>query len=261
MLAWAEQTVPSGVAALVLATTPVWMTLLAWAAGQGRPRWRSAAGMALGLAGLVILIGPAPGTATPLAGLLGLVVSAFAWAAGSILSGRLPRPASLVLASGMQLMAGGTALAVVGLARGEAARLNAGMLAPRPLLAFGYMVIVSSLVGFTAYMWLLRVAPPDLVGTYAFVNPVVALAVGWAVAGEDLGVRTLCASLVIVAGVALIVTNKTQGKGGAHDRARVAGDDPGGKVGRVSRVPQANGRGALQGHLGQPGRPRAATGG
>jgi drug/metabolite transporter (DMT)-like permease len=261
LLAWAEQTVPSGVAALVLATVPVWMTLLAWAAGLGRPHWRSGVGMALSLAGLLVLIGPAPGASTPVAGLLGLVVSAFAWAAGSILSGRLRRPASLVLASGMQLMAGGSALAVVGLALGEGGRLNAAILAPRPLLAFGYMVVASSLIGFTAYMWLLRVAPPDLVGTYAFVNPVVALLVGWAMAGESLTARTLCASLVIVAGVALIVTNKTQDKGGAHDRARMEGDDASRPVGGVSGVPEADGRPSLPQDGRQPGSPHPATGG
>ena len=205
LLAWAEQTVPSGVAALMLATIPVWMTLLDWAAGEARPGWRAVVGLMLGLFGLVFLIGP--GRAAPVLGLLALVASAFAWAAGSILSRHLPRPPSLVLASGMQLMAGGAALAIVGLAIGEAGRIDARVLAPRAVLAFAYMVVAASLVSFTAYMWLLRVSTPARVGTYAFVNPVVALVVGWAIGGEGLDARTLAASVVIVAGVALVVTS------------------------------------------------------
>ena len=211
LLAWAEQSVPSGVAALMLATIPVWMTLLDWASGGARPRWRAVVGLALGLLGLVFLIGPGPRDGAPLVGLLALVASAFAWAAGSILSRHLPRPPSLVLASGMQLLAGGTALAVVGLAIGEAGRVDAGVLAPRPVLAFVYMVVAASLVSFTAYMWLLRVSTPARVGTYAFVNPVVALFVGWAIGGERLDARTLAASLVIVVGVALVVTAAANG--------------------------------------------------
>jgi drug/metabolite transporter (DMT)-like permease len=220
LLAWAEQTIPSGVAALVLATIPVWMTLLDWASGGPRPRGQVVVGLALGLTGLVVLIGPSPGQGAPLAGLLALLVSAFAWAAGSILSRRLARPPSLVLASGMQLMAGGAALAIVGLALGEAGRIDSGALAPRAVLAFAYMVVAASLISFTAYMWLLRVSTPARVGTYAFVNPVVALLVGWAIGGEGLDARTLSASLVIVVGVALVVTAATNGtKAGAHDRS------------------------------------------
>jgi drug/metabolite transporter (DMT)-like permease len=211
VLAWAEQTVPSGVAALALATIPIWLTLLDWASGGVRPRWRAIVGLALGLLGLVFLIGPGPRHGAPLVALLALVATALAWAAGSILAGRLPRPRSLLLASGMQLMAGGAALAVVGLALGEVGRVDSGVLAPRAVLSFAYMVVAASLVGFTAYMWLLRVSTPARVGTYAFVNPVVALFVGWAVGGEGLDGRTLLASLVIVAGVALVVTSPANG--------------------------------------------------
>jgi drug/metabolite transporter (DMT)-like permease len=206
LLAFAQTTVPSGVAALVLATIPVWMTVLDWAAG-GRPPARAAvAGLALSLAGLAVLMAPGASGPTPLWGLLVLVASAFSWAAGSILSRRLPLPSSLVLTSGMQLLTGGLALAVVGLALGEGGRIDTGAFSPRALLAFAYMVIAASIVTFTAYTWLLRVSTPARVGTYAFVNPVVALFVGWTIGGEGLDARTLATSLVIVAGVALIVT-------------------------------------------------------
>jgi drug/metabolite transporter (DMT)-like permease len=253
LLAWAEQRIPSGVAALVLATTPVWLTLLDWGAGGPRPTGRAVAGLALGLAGLVFLVGPSTGGATLLA-LLVLVLSAFAWAAGSILSRRLRLPSNLVLSSGMQLLAGGVALSLVGLALGEAGRVDRGMLTVRALGGFAYMVLVSSLVGFTAYTWLLRVAPPTQVGTYAFVNPVVALMVGWAVGGERVSAATLVASAVIVAGVALIVTGgRREPKGGAYDRAGVEGKDAGRAGGRLPRVPQAHRASPLPAHARQQG--------
>lgn len=255
VLAWAAQTVPSGIAALVLATIPVWMTLLDWWGGGTRPRWQGAAGLALGVGGLGILVGPGGARDAQGAGLLALVFSAFAWAAGSILSRRVERPANVTLASGMQLLCGGAALVAIGLLLGEGARVGAGVLAPRALFSFAYMIGISSLVGFTAYMWLLRVASPTLVGTYAFVNPVVALAVGALVANEPLSVRVVSASLVIVAGVALIVVGAGPGRREeGSDRTRVAGQGAGGAGGRVPRVPEGDGASALPAHAGKPGR-------
>jgi len=255
LLAWAEQTVPSGIAALVLATIPVWMTLLDWLGGGARPRWQGALGLALGVAGLAVLIGPGAAAGAPLAGLMALVLGAFAWAAGSMLSRRVSLPANLTLASGMQLLCGGAALVATGLLLGEAGRVDAGVLAPRAVASFAYMVGISSLVGFTAYMWLLRVASPTLVGTYAFVNPVVALVVGAAVAGEPLSPRVAVASLVIVSGVALIVTGARAGrKEEDGDRTRVDGEGAGGTGGRVPRVPEGDGPPALPAHARQPRR-------
>jgi drug/metabolite transporter (DMT)-like permease len=245
-LAWAEQTVPSGIAAVMMAMTPVFLTVLDWASGGARPRWQSAAGLALGFVGLGILIRSSPHHAVPLAGSLALVAGAFAWAAGSLLSRRLPLPRSLILASGMQLLAGGTALAVAGLALGEAHLLDRGVFAPRPLWSFAYMVVASSLAGFTAYMWLLRVTPPTLAGSYAFVNPVVALFVGWLLGGERFDGRTLWASVVIVAGVALIVVApRKRMKGGADDRTPVEGSHPGRESGRIPGVLETDRRGAM----------------
>jgi drug/metabolite transporter (DMT)-like permease len=255
LLAWAEQTVPSGIAALVLATTPVWMTLLDWLGGGARPRWQGALGLASGIAGLGILVGPGAARGAPVAGLLALVVSAFAWAAGSILSRRTSRPANVTLASGMQLLCGGAALAAIGLLLGEGARVDARVLAPRALLSFAYMIGISSIVGFTAYMWLLRVASPTLVGTYAFVNPVVALVVGALVAGEVVSPRVVGAALVIVFGVALIVTGERgPGKEEEGDRTRLDGEGAGGAGGRLSRLPEGDRRPALPSHAGEPRR-------
>jgi drug/metabolite transporter (DMT)-like permease len=255
LLAWAEQTVPSGIAALVLATTPVWMTLLDWLAGGERPRWEGAVGLALGIGGLGILVGPGQARGAQAAGLLALVFSAFAWAAGSILSRRTSRPANVTLASGMQLLCGGAALVVIGVLLGEGPRVDAGVFAPRALLSFAYMIGISSLVGFTAYMWLLRVASPTLVGTYAFVNPVVALVVGGLVAGEALSSRVVLAALVIVAGVASIVMGARPGRREENgDRTRVDGEGAGGTGGRVPRVPEGHGPAALPEHARQPRR-------
>jgi drug/metabolite transporter (DMT)-like permease len=255
LLAWAEQTVPSGIAALVLATIPVWMTLLEWLGGGERPRWQGAAGLALGVAGLAILVGPGAARGAQVAGLVALVVSAFAWAAGSILSRRVSRPANVTLASGMQLLCGGATLVAIGLLLGEGARVDARVLAPRALLSFAYMVGISSLVGFTAYMWLLRVASPTLVGTYAFVNPVVALVVGALVAEEILSARVLGASLVIVSGVALIVTGKRgSGKEEDGDRTRLEGEGAARAGGRLSRVPEGDRAPALSRHAREPRR-------
>lgn len=225
LLAFAEQTVPSGIAALVLATIPVWMTLLDWATGAPRPTVQAMVGLALGLLGLVVLVGPGTShAAIPFVGVAVLVVSSFAWGAGSILSRRVSRPENLILASGMQLFSGGISLVVTGLLVGELARVDARVLETKAVLGFAYMIILSSLVGFTAYMWLLRVSTPTLVGTYAFVNPIVALFVGWALAGEMLDARTLWATMVIVVGVALIVTaGKRIRKEEAHDRPPVEG--------------------------------------
>ena len=212
LLAWAEQTVPSGIAALVLATIPVWLTILDWASGGVRPAWQAMLGLVLGFAGLAVLVtarSPAAGgLALPLAGTLVLMLSAFCWAAGSILSRRVSVPENLVLSSGMQLLAGGVSLVAFGMAIGEPESLHAASFALRGILGFAYMIVFSSLIGFTAYMWLLRVSTPTLVGTYAFVNPVVALFVGWAFAAEPLTARTLLATFIIVAGVAIIVSTR-----------------------------------------------------
>jgi drug/metabolite transporter (DMT)-like permease len=208
LLAWAQRRVPSGVAALGLATIPLWITLLDWLwAGGRRPAPRVWLGIGLGLVGLGVLVGPGrwQGTVDSM-GLAALLVSAFAWAFGSILSRRSRLPASVVLSTGMQLVAGGLALLLASAAAGEVAGFDPRGVAPRSLLGFGYMVVGSSILAFTAYVWLLRVSRPSRVASYAFVNPLVAVLVGWAVGGEALTARIALAALLIVVGVAAIVS-------------------------------------------------------
>jgi drug/metabolite transporter (DMT)-like permease len=210
-LAWAQQHVPSGVAALLMATIPLWMVLLEWRLlGAARPGAATWAGLALGLAGIALLVGPGPAgaTATPLGPALVLMASAFGWAAGSIGSRLVPAPPSVAAATGQQLVVGGILLLAVAAAAGELSQAPA--VSGRSLLAMAYMVVAASLVSFTAYVWLLRVSTPGRVSSYAFVNPVVAVFVGWALGGEAVTPRTLVAAAVIVLGVVLIVTTRSR---------------------------------------------------
>lgn len=145
-------------------------------------------------------------------GLLALLASAFAWAAGSMLARRSRLPASVVLSTGMQLVAGGLALFALSAATGEVAGFDPAGVSYRSLVAFAYMVGASSILAFTAYVWLLRVSSASRVASYAFVNPLVAVLVGWAVGGEPLTARIGFAALLIVVGVGAIVTGVADSK-------------------------------------------------
>ena len=208
---WAEQRVATGLASLIVATVPLWMVLLAWALPGGRrPSLGVAAGLALGTAGLVVLVGPGAlvgrGAVDGL-GALALLGSAFSWAAGSVYARRATLPASPLLATGMQMLAGGVLLVAAAAATGHAT-VDPGAVTLRSLLALLYLIVFGSFVGFTAYVWLLKVAPPARVSTYAYVNPIVAVLLGWAVLGEPLTARTAMAAAVIVAAVATITLSR-----------------------------------------------------
>lgn len=211
---WAEQRVPSGLAALLVATVPLWMVLLD-GAGRGwrRPPGRLLFGVAVGLAGVALLVGPgefAGGGGADPAGALVLIVASLSWTLGSLYSRRAELPASPLLGTAMQMLGGGVGLAIAGLVAGEGSRLDLAAASARSLWALGYLVVFGSLVGFTAYIWLLRVSTPALVSTYAYVNPVVAVLLGWAFAGEALTPRTLLAAGVIVGAVVLITTVRSR---------------------------------------------------
>ncbi len=210
---WAEQRVPSGIAALLVATLPLWMvTLESLRKGGKRPSAGVMAGLVLGILGLVILIGPgelAGGRRVDLLGAGVLLLGSFSWASGSIYSRSAPAPSNPFLASAMQMLSGGAALIFGGAIRGELAALDSFEPSLKSVLSFIYLVIFGSLVGFTAYIWLLRVSTPAKVATYAYVNPVVAVILGWALANEPLTSRTLMAAAVIVGAVALITTARS----------------------------------------------------
>jgi drug/metabolite transporter (DMT)-like permease len=206
----AERTVPSGVAALLVAMVPLWMVLLEWLRPGGtRPTGRVMVGLAVGFAGMVILVGPsqlAGAGAVDFGGAALVLCASLAWSIGSIYARGATLPANAFLATGMEMLCGGALLLVAGAARGELAGLDPAAFSGQSLAALAYLVVFGSLVGFTAYIWLLGVSSPARVSTYAYVNPVVAVFLGWAMAGEAVTARVLVAAAVIVAAVAVITT-------------------------------------------------------
>ena len=213
---WAEQRVPSGLAALLIATVPLWMALLEWIRGEApRPSGRLALGLAFGMAGVAWLAG-AGGTAEgkridPL-GALVLVGASLSWALGSLHARRAALPASPLLATAIEMTMGGVCLLAAGLLRGEFTGFTFATVSLRSWLALGYLFIFGSLIAFTAYVWLLHHTTPTRAATYAFVNPLVAVVLGWAVVGESLSAGTMLAATVIIAGVVLIVTNRRRAR-------------------------------------------------
>ena len=207
-VSWSEQFVPSGLAALVVANTPLWMVLFEWARrGGDRPTAPVLAGIALGFIGLILLVGPGDilgaSSVDPRSAVV-LMLGTLAWAFGSIYSRSLRMPASARLSTGMQMLAGGALLLFLGLIIGEGARVELGAISTKSALALLYLIVFGAIVGFTAYIWLLTVTTAARVSTYAYVNPVVALILGWLLADEPMNARTILAAAVILAGVAVI---------------------------------------------------------
>lgn len=210
LVSFGEQTVPSGITALLIAMMPVWVAILGRLfLGERLPRL-AVVGIVAGFGGVAILIGPSAlgGTgALSGLGLAALIVSPISWASGSLFaSHRAHLPRLPLLATGLQMLAGGVVLTAMSAVSGELASFHVEAVSPASLGALAYLTIVGSLVAFTAYGWLLRVAPLPLIATYAYVNPVVAVILGALVRGEPIDPRTLVAGAVIVAAVALIVT-------------------------------------------------------
>jgi drug/metabolite transporter (DMT)-like permease len=207
LLAWAQQEVPSGIAALLVGTIPLWMAILAWMFLGERLGARAVAGLVLGFAGLALLVDPSGEQGAKPIGALAIVLGALAWSAGSIYSQRSALPKDTLLGAGMGMLAGGILLSAVSLGRGE---WDDAVFSADALLATAYMVVIGSLVGFSAYVWLLKTVPASTVSTYAYVNPVIAVFLGWAFNDEAIGARTLVAGAAIVAGVALMVSRSTE---------------------------------------------------
>ncbi|HEX8034956.1 MAG TPA: EamA family transporter [Ktedonobacterales bacterium] len=216
VVAWSEQIVPSGLAALLVSTTPLWMALIDWLRPGGiRPSLAVGVGLALGFVGVMLLIGPnlLSGGATvratgPLAiiSLLAIPLGSLAWASGSIYSRGAKMPASPALGTAMEMLAGGAAMLIVSIVAGEPAHLHFQSVTSRSLLGFLYLVVFGSLVAYSAYTWLLRTTPLSLTSTYAYVNPVVAVFLGWAFNNESLTPLTLLGAAIIVAAVGVITT-------------------------------------------------------
>jgi drug/metabolite transporter (DMT)-like permease len=208
----AELSVPSGLAALLIATEPLMIVLLDWARPGGtRPAGRIAMGLALGMLGMFVLIGPASlagASEVKLGGAALLIAATISWAAGSLYAANTRTHLSPILFAGMQMLAGGALLSIAGLLHGELHDFTFAAVSLRSVIALVYLILFGSLISFTSYSWLLRVTPPSLAATYAYVNPVVAVLLGWAFAGESLSLRTMIAAAVIILAVVLITSHQ-----------------------------------------------------
>ena len=206
LVALGETTVGSGIAALLIATLPLWVAVLGRLFFNLHLARSTVAGIALGFAGVGALVWPAGGSApVDLVGAGILLGSPILWAIGSLYSARAHLPARPLVGVAMQMLCGGVMLGVVATLSGEVGRFHPAAVTPASIAALAYLVAVGSLVGFTAYAWLLRVAPLSLVATYAYVNPIVAVALGALILGEPVTPRTLLAGVIIILAVAIIV--------------------------------------------------------
>jgi drug/metabolite transporter (DMT)-like permease len=214
----AEQDVPSGLAALIFGAIPLWVVLMRSAHGEPVPRI-TFAGVAIGFAGLalVVLPGDRPGDA-PLWGVLLAIAGSMAWASGSFYSSRVRLPADALTSTGWQMLLGGAGMTLVALIAGEAGDVHPSTFSLDSLLAFAYLIVAGSLLAFTAYVWLLRHAPISTVATYAFVNPVIAVFLGWAILHEDVTAAVLAGTAAIVASVAAVVRREGRKRVGAPAR-------------------------------------------
>jgi drug/metabolite transporter (DMT)-like permease len=247
---WAEQRVPSGIASLLAAVVPLWMVLLDWGRRGGtRPTAMVMAGVVLGLVGLVVLVNPlgSSGAGVDRVGALVLLGGSFSWAVGSLYSKHAPHHPKPLVGPAMQMLAGGVGLAILSVLSGELTHFRPRTVSTDSMLAVLYLVIFGSLVGYSVYIWLLRVATASAVSTYAYVNPVVAVFLGWLVLAEPLSPRTLVAAAVIVGAVALITRGsgregRDAGEGERGDRLASPGDHAplsAARDKRVARTPKS----------------------
>lgn len=211
---WAEQTVPSGIAALLVASEPSWLVLIAWGFfGGRRPGLRTSLGLATGLLGVGLLVAPeggAAGGASMMAGALAILFAAITWAVGSLYLRTADLPDSAPLSAGMQMLTAGATLAALGTLKGEAAGFDPSAIAAPSLLAWLYLIVFGSLVAFSAYGYLITATTPARLSTYAYVNPVVAVLLGSLIGGEAIAPLGWAAMVVIVASVALVTTGDTE---------------------------------------------------
>jgi drug/metabolite transporter (DMT)-like permease len=210
LVTWSEQQVPSGTAALVIATVPLWIALFDWLFFKGsRPGRRVTMGIILGFAGIAILVGPGQLSGTAgfeLIFLLVLLLSPILWSLGSLYSRGANLPEDTFMATAMEMLAGGALLLAAGLLTGEAGRFNVAHFSTESLAAFAYLTVLGSIIAFTAYIWLLKVVPATKVSTYTYVNPVIAVFLGWLIVNEPITATTIAAVIVIVLAVILITT-------------------------------------------------------
>lgn len=225
---FAERVMPSSQAALLVATEPFWIVLLSWWwLGRGRPGPGVVFGLVIGFAGVALLMAGRNPAALAVGGsnhsqiiaAIVVIVAAMSWAAGSIYGLRAPAPKSAILTAGMQMVSGGTVLVVVSFIFGEWRTFHPGAVSANSWFGLGYLIVFGSLIGFTAYSWLLKNAQPALASTYAYVNPVIAVFLGWLIAGESFTGQMLIGASIIVGSVVLITSHKN--RKGAGDEIEI----------------------------------------
>ena len=211
-MAWSLQFLPSSLAAILVATEPFWLVIVAWTIfGKGKPSGQEAIGLVVGFMGIVLLVSFGQNNNTGItnpAGVVMVLVSAIAWAIGSMYATRATVPDSPMLSISMQMLAGGVMLFLAGSAAGEWNVLEFDAVSAKSGLALLYLTFFGSLVGFTAYSWLLGNVSPSMASTYAYVNPVVALMLGWSLGGEVITIPMLLASAMIIVSVIIITLAK-----------------------------------------------------
>jgi drug/metabolite transporter (DMT)-like permease len=210
---WAEQFVPSGLTALLVSILPFWLVIIEWVRPpRRRPSGAVLVGLVLGFMGIIVLVGPSGmgghGNVAPI-GALVLILGSLSWAIGSFWSRDAALPESGLLTTGMEMLGGGALMLIVGALSGEFAHLDVHAISKASGIGMLYLITFGSLLGFTSYIWLLDKVSPARLGTYAYVNPLVAVMLGWAIAGERLSIRTGVAAAIVICAVALITTARS----------------------------------------------------
>ncbi|HXQ80831.1 MAG TPA: EamA family transporter [Opitutaceae bacterium] len=213
IVSWAELRTPSGFTSLILGASPLIVVLLDWARPGGKPPTAGlAAGVAVGIAGIALLLGPGAipaGYRPPTADVIALFLASISWWIGSLYSKHSTSGAPLMMAAAIQMLSGSAAMLLTGWILGEGSQLHPGSVSFQSWSAFAYLVIVGSIVAFPTYVWLLEHSTPAKVSTYAYVNPVVAMFLGWAILGEPMNLRIFLAAAIIIGAVAIITIGRT----------------------------------------------------
>lgn len=212
---WTEQWLPSGLVSLLIATVPLWMVFVDWLRGGSEPSTRIGGGLVLGFAGVALLVGGLENLGESQVDLIGaaiVVFGAFLWANGSLYSRSAKLPSSQLLATAMQMTAGGLLLLLASLITGEYLQIRMDLISARSVASWIYLIAFGSLVAFTSYIWLLKVTTSAKVSTYAYVNPIVAMVLGWRLGDEPLTLRNMLAAAIILTAVVLITTYQPKRK-------------------------------------------------
>jgi drug/metabolite transporter (DMT)-like permease len=215
ILTWAETFIPSGLAALIIATVSIWMVVLDWLFfGRKKPDKLTLSGIAIGVAGVALLTGVGDEVlingGSIIVGIVVLTLASMSWAAGSLVSRNLKSTTSLQFTISMQILIGGLALILIGSAKGEWPQVSLQTISPQSLFALSYLILLGTLLAYSAYLWLLRVSTPAKVSTYAFFNPLIAVFLGWSLLDEPLTLETIFGALLIL--VSLLFVNQLRFK-------------------------------------------------